>query len=65
MTPTFPPMIMVQWKIGVSPILVSFHLRLIFHFQTLWQKGEHSIHQEINQPNNQVDQPTNPSTPNL
>ena len=23
---TLPPIIMVQWKMGVSPILVSFHL---------------------------------------
>ena len=28
---TLPPIIMVQWKMGVCPILVSFHLRRVFH----------------------------------
>ncbi len=36
---TPPPIIMVQWKIGVSPILVSFHLGAQFSTKRmeLWE----------------------------
>ena len=34
---TLPPIIMVQWKMGVSPILVSF--RVFFHFHDYERKG--------------------------
>ena len=38
---TLPPIIMVQWKMGVSPILVSFHLGgPIFHVHDYGRKGK-------------------------
>ena len=38
---TLPPIIMVQWKMGVSPILVSFHLGDPFSTEPMdsWEKG--------------------------
>ena len=46
-TITLPPVIMVQWKMGVSPILVSFHLGAQFSTEPwLWEKGYHHSSQQ-------------------
>ena len=36
---TLPPIIMVQWKMGVSPISVSFQLGWFSNETWLWEKG--------------------------
>lgn len=40
---TLPPIIMVQWPIGVSPIVVSFSFGVVFHFHDYWRKGNDSF----------------------
>ena len=36
---TLPSIIMVEWKMGVSPILVPFHLGKKIHFHDYERKG--------------------------
>ena len=40
---TLPPIIMVQWPIGVSPIVVSFSFGVVFHFHDYGRKGNDSF----------------------
>ena len=46
MSGTLRPIIMVQWKMGVSPVLVSFHLGRFSTSMIMGGKGEH-IHIHI------------------
>ena len=43
LTATLPPIIMVQWKMGVSPTFVSFHLGIVFPFHDDGRKSYMSL----------------------